>query len=167
MLHWEVLRTSSFSVLRTSVGNISWHYIENHLGTSSGRPRDVILSSGLVSTEKITRSVLPWLLYQNKKKKRVSTQMKKVIYSLSLSTQCYACCLKLVCGDWVRNSTVLSKLLETSHEITKSVNFSPKRDSHEEEYYQNEDHDTNKSSTLRLFSETRLTGSLLTSIYEN
>ena len=93
--------------------------------------------------------------------------MKKVIYSLSLSTQCYACCLKLVYGDWVRNSTVLSKLLETSHEITKSVNFSPKRDSHEEEYYQNEDHGTNKSSTLRLFSETRLTGSLLTSIYEN
>ena len=117
MLHWEVLRTSSFSFLRTSVGNISWHYIENHLGTSSGRPRDVILSSVLVSTEKITRSVLPWLLYHDRKKKGVSTQMKKVIYSLSLSTQCYAYCLKLVCGDWVRNSTVLSKLLETSHEI--------------------------------------------------
>ena len=61
-IHWDVLRTSYFSVLRTSaedvlrtlLGEVPWRYIEDHmvtsigrlLGTSSGRPRDVILSSG-------------------------------------------------------------------------------------------------------------------------
>ena len=41
-------------VLRTSVGNVPWRYIEDHvemsvgrrLETSSGRPRDVIVQGG-------------------------------------------------------------------------------------------------------------------------
>ena len=61
-LHWDVLSTSYFNVLRTSVevvfktlvGDVPWRYIENHmgtsigrlLGTSPGRPRDVVLPSG-------------------------------------------------------------------------------------------------------------------------
>ena len=53
-LHWEVLRTSYFNALWTSVGDVPWRYIEDDmgksigriLGTSSGRPRDVILQSG-------------------------------------------------------------------------------------------------------------------------
>ena len=55
--HWDVLRTSYFNVLRTSVGDVPWHYIEDHMGTSigcfletsSGRPWDVILPSGIAS----------------------------------------------------------------------------------------------------------------------
>ena len=55
-LHWDVLRTSYFKVLRTSVGDVPWRYIEDLLGTSighllrssSGRPRDVILPSGML-----------------------------------------------------------------------------------------------------------------------
>ena len=63
MLLWDVLRTSYFNVLRafvedvlrTSVRDVPWRYIEDHmetsigrlLGTSSGRPRDVILPSAL------------------------------------------------------------------------------------------------------------------------
>ena len=53
-LQWDVLRTSVKDVLRTSVGDVPWRYIEDHmrtsiellLGTSPGRPRDVILLSG-------------------------------------------------------------------------------------------------------------------------
>ena len=54
MLRWYVLRTLVEDVLRTSIGDIPWRYIEDHMGTSigrllmtpSGRPRDVILPSG-------------------------------------------------------------------------------------------------------------------------
>ena len=54
MLHWDVLKMSYFNVLKTlvedalktSVGDVPWHYIEDHIGTSirrllgmsSGRP---------------------------------------------------------------------------------------------------------------------------------
>ena len=60
-LHWDILRTPFFNALRTlvedvfrtSAGEVSWRYIEDHMGTSikrllgtfSGRPRDVILPS--------------------------------------------------------------------------------------------------------------------------
>ena len=52
--YWDVLRTSYFNVLRTLVGEVPWRYIEDHmgtfigrlLGTSSGRPWDVILPVG-------------------------------------------------------------------------------------------------------------------------
>ena len=49
----DVLRTSYFNVLRTSVGDVPWRYTEDHLRTSIGRlletssgPRDLILPSG-------------------------------------------------------------------------------------------------------------------------
>ena len=61
-LHWDVFRmsylnvqrTSVEDVLRTSAGDFPWRYIEDHmgtsighiLGTSSGRPREIILPSG-------------------------------------------------------------------------------------------------------------------------
>ena len=52
--YFNALRTSVEDVLRTSVGDVPWRYVEDHigtsierlLGTSSGRPRDVILLSG-------------------------------------------------------------------------------------------------------------------------
>ena len=63
--HWNVLRKSYFNFLRTSVedvvrasvGDVPWHYIEDHmgtctgrvLGTFSGRPRDVLLPSGMLT----------------------------------------------------------------------------------------------------------------------
>ena len=69
---------------------------------------------------------------------------------------------------------LISKSINTSHEITKLVKFSPKHDSHlrkihKEECCQNKDHCTSQFSTLRLFSETRWTvrASSLPSIYEN
>ena len=51
----DILRTSYFNVLRASVEDIPWRYIEDHMGTSigrlfwtsPGRPLDVILPSGL------------------------------------------------------------------------------------------------------------------------
>ena len=61
-LHWDVLRTSYFNVFKTSVGDafsmsggdVPWRCIEDHmgmsighlLGTSTGRPREIILPSG-------------------------------------------------------------------------------------------------------------------------
>ena len=73
------------------------------------------------------------------KKTGVSKQMKDDVQPLALSTHCYAHSLNLACGDWMKNSSVVSKSLATSYEITKLVKFSPKRDSHlrkihEEEY---------------------------------
>ena len=54
--YFNVIRTSVENVFRKSVGDIPWCYIEDHivisirrcLGTSSGRPQDVILSSEFV-----------------------------------------------------------------------------------------------------------------------
>ena len=93
---------------------------------------------------------------------------------MSLSTHYYAHSLNLTCGNWIKNSTIVSNSLDTSYEITKLVKFSPKRDSHlckirEEEYYENEEKLIGKMQTLRLFSQTRWTvkASSLTSICEN
>ena len=36
-LSWELLRASYFNVLRTSVGGITWRYIEDYIGMSIGR----------------------------------------------------------------------------------------------------------------------------------
>ena len=93
---------------------------------------------------------------------------------LALSAHCYGHSLNPVCDNSIRNSTVVSKSLDTSYEITRLVKFSTKpnahlRQLHEEEYYQNEDYYTSRLSTLRVFSETRWTVkvSSLKSIYEN
>ena len=74
----------------------------------------------------------------------------------------------------MKNSSVVSKSLATSYEITKLVKFSPKRDSHlrkihEEEYYDDDDEHNDMLKTVRLFSETRWTvrAVSLSSIYEN
>ena len=79
----------------------------------------------------------------------------------------------MACGDWMKNSSVVSKWLATSYRITKLVKFSPKRDSslrkiHEEEYYDDDEHN-DMLKTVRLFSETRWTvrAGSLSSIYEN
>ena len=64
------------------------------------------------------------------KKNGVVTQIKKDVQPFALSTHCYAHSLNLACGNYVRNSTVVSKPLDTSYEITKLVPFSSKRDSH-------------------------------------
>ena len=79
------------------------------------------------------------------KKTGVSKQIKDDVHPLALSTHCYAHSLNLACGDWMKNSSVVSKSLATSYEITKLVKFSPKRDSHlrkihEEEYYDDDEH---------------------------
>ena len=44
----DVLITSARDVLKTLVGDASWRYIQDHMGISSGRPRDVILPSGYI-----------------------------------------------------------------------------------------------------------------------
>ena len=94
--------------------------------------------------------------------------------ALVLSAHCYGHSLNPVCDNSISNSTVVSKPLDTSYEITRLVKFSTKpnahlRQLHEEEYYQNEDYYTSKLSTLRLFSENRWTvrASSLKSIHEN
>ena len=54
----DVLRTSAGDVLRTSAGDAPWRYIEDNMGTStgrlsgtsSGRPWDVILPIGKIYT---------------------------------------------------------------------------------------------------------------------
>ena len=73
----------------------------------------------------------------------------------------------------MKNSSVVSKSLATSYEISKLVKFSPKRDSHlrkihEEEHYDDDEHN-DMLKTVRLFSETRWTvrAGSLSSIYEN
>ena len=80
----------------------------------------------------------------------------------------------LACGDWIKNSTIISNSLDMSYEITKLVKFSPKCDSHlckihEEKYYENEEMLGGKMQILRLFSQPRWTvrTSLLSSICEN
>ena len=64
------------------------------------------------------------------RKKGVATLIKRDVQVLVLPTHFYAHSLNLVCGDWIKNSTVFSNSLDTSDEITKLVKFSPKRDSH-------------------------------------
>ena len=73
----------------------------------------------------------------------------------------------------MKKSSVVSKSLATSYEITKLVKFSPKWDSHlrkihEEEYYDDDKVDGMLKS-VRLFSETgwKVCGGLLRSIYDN
>ena len=107
------------------------------------------------------------------KKTRVSKQIKDDAQPLALSTHCYAHSLNLACRDWMKNSSIVSKSLATSYEITKLVKFSPKRDSHlrkihEEEYYDDDEHN-DMLKTIRLFSETRWTvrAGSLSRIYEN
>ena len=107
------------------------------------------------------------------KKTGASKQIKDDVQSLALSTHCYAHSLNLACGDWMKNSSVVSKSLATSYEITKLVKFSQKRDSHlrkihEEEYYDDDEHN-DMLKAVRLSSETRWTvrASSLSSISEN
>ena len=104
------------------------------------------------------------------KKKGVATQNRRLAPALSTHNCAYS--LNLACGDWIRNSTIISKSRGT-YEITKLVTFSPKHDSHlrkinEEGYYQNEDKYFSKFSTLRLFSATRWAAraSSLTSLWK-
>ena len=108
------------------------------------------------------------------RKKGVVTLIKRDVQAFTLSTHCYKHPLNLACGDWFKNSTVASNLLDTSYEITKLLKFSPKRNSrlrkiHEEEYYKSEGKRREKMQTLELFSQTLWTvrGSSLTSIGEN
>ena len=60
------------------------------------------------------------------KKIGVSKQIKDDVQPIALSTHCYAHSLNLACGDWMKNSSVVSKSLATSYEITKLVKFSLK-----------------------------------------
>ena len=57
------------------------------------------------------------------KKTGVSKQIKDDVQPLALSTNCYAHSLNLACGDWMKSSSVVSKSLATSYEITKLLNF--------------------------------------------
>ena len=135
--------------------------------------KDIILRLGL-DREKLLGQCSDGYSTMMVKKKRVETRIKKNVLPLAFSTHWYVHCLNLTCGNWIKNSTVVSKSINTSHEITKLVKFSPKHDSHlrkihKEECCQNKDHCTSQFSTLRLFSETRWTvrASSLPSIYEN
>lgn len=48
------------------------------------------------------------------------------------STPCsfYPLLQTLTCYNWIRHAAIVSKSLDTSNEVTKLVNFSPKSDSH-------------------------------------
>ena len=76
-----------------------------------------ILRFGL-DGEKNMRSVPRWLQSHDEKIEGVVTQTKKEVQTLALFAHCYVHSLNLACGDWIRNSTVVSKLLNTSYEIT-------------------------------------------------
>ena len=109
-----------------------------------------------------------------RKKKGVATLIKQDVKAITLSTHCYSHSLNFECGDWIKNSTVVSNSLDTSYETTKLVKFSPKHHPRlpkikEEEYYENEGKLTGKMQTMRLSSQTRWTvrASSLTSICEN
>ena len=54
------------------------------------------------------------------KKKGVATEIKKDVQPLALFTHCYGHSLNLGCGDWIINSTVLSKSLGTSYKNNKT-----------------------------------------------
>ena len=72
------------------------------------------------------------------KKKKVATQIRKCVKSLALLRLCCVHSLNLACGNWIRNSTVVSKSLDALYEIAKLVKFSPKRDSHLRKIHQKE-----------------------------
>ena len=72
------------------------------------------------------------------KKTSVSKQIKDDVQPLALPTHCYAHSLNLACGDWMKNSSVVSKSLATSYDITTLIKFSPKRDSHLRKIHQEE-----------------------------
>ena len=44
--HFNVLRSSVEGILRTLVGDVTWRYIEDHIGTFMGRLLGVFLSTG-------------------------------------------------------------------------------------------------------------------------
>ena len=54
------------------------------------------------------------------KKKGVATLIKQDVQTLALSIHFYAHSLNCACGDWIKNSTVVSDSLDTSYEIAKS-----------------------------------------------
>ena len=54
------------------------------------------------------------------KKKGVAILINQDIQALALSIHFYAHSLNWSCGDWIKNSTVVSNSLDTSYEITKS-----------------------------------------------
>ena len=91
--------------------------------------KDIILRLGL-DGEKLQGQCYDGYSTMIGKKKGVTTQIKKHVQPLALSTYFYSHSLNLACGDWIRNSTVVSKSLDKSYEITKLVKFSPKRYSH-------------------------------------
>ena len=66
------------------------------------RIKDVILRLGLGGKNDDYSTIM-------RKKKKVATQIKKHFQSLALSTHCDVHSLNLACGEWIRNSTVLSK----------------------------------------------------------
>ena len=57
------------------------------------------------------------------KKKGAATQIKKDVHPFALSTYCYAHYPNLACHNWIRNSTIVSKSLDRSYQITKLVKF--------------------------------------------
>ncbi len=53
---------------------------------------------------------------------KITVEEKRAVY-----TQCYTHALKLAVGDTIKRSEVFSDALDTAFEITKLINFSPKR----------------------------------------
>ena len=60
--------------------------------------------------------------------KRVVAAMIKKIESRALYTHCYGHALNLTCADTIKQCKIVKNALETTHEITKLVKCSPKRD---------------------------------------
>ena len=59
-------------------------------------------------------------------KKGVSTQIKNDIDGRALCTHCYCHALNLACSDSIKGCNLVRDALDTSFEITKLVEYSPK-----------------------------------------
>jgi len=94
------------------------------------------------------------------KKAGVAKQIKD-IESKALFTHCFTHFLNLAVGDVIKSSKVMKDALETSHEITKLIKKSPKRDAKldvlkKEANIQSES-DENNIETISLLCSTRWT----------
>ena len=94
------------------------------------------------------------------KKARVAKQIKD-IEEKALFTHCYIHALNLTVGDAIKNSEIIKKALETTHEIPKLFKKSPKRDvnldaiENEAKIISNSEED--HTDTITLLSPTRWT----------
>ena len=106
-------------------------------------------------------------------KKGVPTQIKNDIDGRALCTHCYCHALNIACSDSIEGFKLIRDALDTSFEITKSVKYSPKRESALKAIQGNvscaEDEDEGYRKNIRMFCQTRWTvrAASLNSIFQN